>query len=159
MSATHHLRRLRRDDRGTTVVELAFVIPLLLLFFFVLLDFGRLTYTWAMAEKATSMAARMAAVRTPVDCGGKTLPLTNARVTGSAVQFGASCRPQNPSDPSPCVAVAAMVCSGTSANATANRIFTTIQPLLPNGAGAGNLKFTYTNDPSMNFLGGPYVPS
>ena len=51
MRVLQQLRRLRRNEEGTTLVELAFVIPLFLLMFFMLLDFGRLSYNWVMAEK------------------------------------------------------------------------------------------------------------
>lgn len=154
MIAMRHLRRLRRDEKGTTIVELAFVIPLLLLLFFILLDFGRLTHTWVMAEKATQMAARMAAVR-PAICAG--VPQTNEPGAGNTAKFGALCT----SAGAVCAAEVAPViapCSGSIANATASQIFTTISPLLPHSATAANLKFRYSYDANMNFLGGPYVP-
>lgn len=153
MSAMRHLRRLGREERGSTLVEMAFVIPLLLLFFFILLDFGRVMHTWVMAEKATSMAARMAAVL-PAVCTG--VPDTNLPGNGNTAKFGVPCSGAG----AVCQASITVVppCNGSATNATANRIFTSIRPLLPNGATAANLWYRYTYDAGMNFLGGPYVP-
>ena len=148
------LRRLGRDDRGTTLVEFAFVLALFLLMFFALLDFGRLAYNWVMAEKAMQMAARMAAVR-PAVCTG--VPDRNLAATGSTARFGTSCG----SATAICAGeVAAPIppCAGSTTNATANYIFTTVAPLLPANATAANIRYTYSYDPRMNFLGGPYVP-
>lgn len=150
----HLLRRLRRDDRGTTLVEFAFVLALFLLMFFALLDFGRLAYNWVMAEKAMQMAARMAAVR-PAVCTG--VPERNLAAAGSTARFGTSCG----SATAICAGeVAAPIppCAGSTANATANYIFTTVAPLLPANASAANIRYSYSYDPRMNFLGGPYVP-
>lgn len=154
MSAMRQLRRLRREEDGTTLVELAFVIAIFLLLFFAVLDFGRLSYNWAMAEKAVQMAARMAAVR-PAVCAG--LPTTNLAGTGNTARFGTVCS----SATATCAGETAgpgPSCSGSTTNATANQIFTSVQGLLPGNATAENLKFTYTYDPAMNFLGGPFVP-
>lgn len=154
MSLLRQLRRLRRREEGTTLVELAFVIAIFLLLFFAVLDFGRLSYNWVMAEKAVQMAARMAAVRPPV-CSG--LPEKNLAGDGNTARFGSACNGAEAvceaeiDDP-----VAS--CSGSSGNATANQIYTSVAGLLPGNAEADNLKFTYTYDPAMNFLGGPYVP-
>lgn len=152
------LRRLRRDDRGTTLVEFAMVLALFLLMFFALLDFGRLAYNWVMAEKAMQMAARMAAVR-PAVCTG--VPERNLAAAGSTALYGTKCR-----DPLAICAgelvTTAPSCAGSTANATANatanHIFTTVAPLLPANATAANIRYTYSYDRDMNFLGGPYVP-
>ena len=154
MKATRPLRRFRRDEKGSTIVELAIVLPLLLLFFFMLLDFGRLMYTYAMAEKATSMAARMAAVL-PAVCTG--VPAINTPGAGNTAKFGVPCTGTGAICTGEVVAAVAP-CNGSAGNATANRIFTTIQPLLPNGSTAANLRYRYSYDAGMNFLGGPYVP-
>lgn len=162
------LRRLRRDERGTTLVEFAFVLALFLLMFFALLDFGRLAYNWVMAEKSMQMAARMAAVR-PAICTG--VPQRNLAGSGNNALFGTSCDFDRTVNGQRVVAVCAgesmrtYSCSGSTTNATANDIFTTVAPLLSGTdvntgqpASAANLLFTYTYDPAMNFLGGPYVP-
>jgi hypothetical protein len=103
-----------------------------------------------MAEYATQLAVRIAAVRPPV-CPG--VPEFNERVTGSTAPFGTMC-----SAPSaPCAAVATQTCAGAAGNAVVDEIFGTIQPLLQVGATPANLQFQY--DPTgLGFLGGPYVP-
>jgi hypothetical protein len=58
-------------------------------------------------------------------------------------------------------AASTQTCSGSTVNATydtAGEIWTRVSPLMPSGATRANLTYTYTFDPKMNFLGGPYVP-
>ncbi|MGB2893980.1 MAG: TadE/TadG family type IV pilus assembly protein, partial [Albidovulum sp.] len=72
----HILRRFWADESGTTLVELAFVIPLFLLLFFGLIDFGRMGAEFVMADKAMQIASRIAVVR-PAACPG--VPASTAR--------------------------------------------------------------------------------
>lgn len=154
MSMRRSLLRLRRDERGTTIVELAFCVAVFLLLFFAILDFGRMSYNWVMAEKAMQMAARIAAVRPPA-CPG--VPTTNQRgSSGTAFSFGTSCN--SASNICQGESLNPFSCSGTTASATADEIWGRIRPLLPNNATRANLQFTYSYDRDMNFLGGPYVP-
>ena len=146
------LRRFARDESGATLVEFAVVVLFFLLLLFAIIDFGRLAHTWAAAQKATQVAARIAAVRPPV-CAG--VPALNSRgVAGSSISFGTLCR----AGANVCANPGPAVCSGASANATSAEIFAQIRPLLPAGATVGNLRFTYSFDPNLGFLGGPYVP-
>lgn len=152
MRAMRQLWRLRQDEDGATLVELAFVISLFLLLFFMLLDFGRLSYNWVMAEKAVQMAARMAAVR-PAVCAN--LPTTNLPGAGNSARFGLPC-----SGSAICqgeVVPQTIACQG-DASATGGQIFASVAGLLPGNATPANLRFSYTYDAGMNFLGGPYVP-
>ena len=152
------IRRLRDDDRGVTLVELAVSIALFLLLFFALLDFGRLAYNYVTAENALQIAARMAVVRPPI-CNG--VPVTNQRGINTDPRFGAKCN-----DPrgNVCVAVNPAPCTGVDAglgiagNATADEIWARIGALMPNGATEANLHYTYSYDQDLNFLGGPFVP-
>ena len=50
--------RLARDERGTQLVELALVLPLLLVMFGAVAEFGRLFYTYQTLTKATRAGAR-----------------------------------------------------------------------------------------------------
>ena len=50
--------RLRRDERGVTVVEAAFVIPLLFLFIFALIDIGLWVFETSQASSAARDGAR-----------------------------------------------------------------------------------------------------
>jgi TadE-like protein len=52
------LRRFARSERGTQLVELAIVLPLLLVMFGAVAEFGRLFYTYQTLAKATRAGAR-----------------------------------------------------------------------------------------------------
>jgi Flp pilus assembly protein TadG len=63
------LRRLARRERGTQLVELAITLPLLLMMFAAVAEFGRYFYTYATLAKATRAGSRyLSAV--PVKSGG-----------------------------------------------------------------------------------------
>ena len=153
-----HTRLLRRgqkvlqDQGGGVLVEFAIVVSLFLFLFMALLDFGRMSYSVANAQKASQLATRIAIVRPPA-CPG--VPTTHQRGTStSSPRFGTSCSasagvcadPQTPS------------CSGVATNATASEIWTRISPLLPPDATIDNLQFHYDFNPNLGFLGGPYTP-
>lgn len=152
--------RFGKDERGTTLVELAMVLPLFLLLFFALIDFGRLSYHWIGAEKATGIAARIATVRPPA-CAG--VPDTYVRGSNTSARFGTNCN----AGANVCSIPAQVACDGSAGNATANEIWARISPLLPNDAEIEDLRFSYTPDGDMGdgiseqigFLGGPYVPT
>jgi len=153
-------RRFTADERGATLVELAFVLPLFLLLFFAMIDFGRLAFHWGSAEKATSVAARIAAVRNPA-CDG--VPEIYERGPDTSGRFGTNCS----DTPGICTIPAEIVCAGDAANPTAGEIWGRIEPLLPNDAAIANLRFRYSPDADatdgiidqIGFLGGPYVPT
>lgn len=150
--------RFLRDESGATLVEFAIVCSLFLLIFFGLIDFGRLGYSWVMAEKAMQRAARIAAVRPPV-CPG--LAISHERDPEALIiyEFGESCG----TGPNICLAVSAE-CLGTAAvdgsagDTTANEVWASIGGLMPPGTTLANVRFTYASDPSLGFLGGPLVP-
>lgn len=52
------VRRFGREERGTQLVEVAVVLPLLLVLFGTVAEFGRYFYTYATLAKATRSAAR-----------------------------------------------------------------------------------------------------
>lgn len=147
-------RHLRACESGTTLVELALLIPLYLLIFLGIIDFGRMAFHYVSMEKAMQVAARVATVRPPV-CPG--VPTSNARGTSTvtpAPHFGTKCSAGTGicSDPG------VISCSGSMANATANEIWTIVNGTFPNSATAANLLFTYSYNSNLGFLGGPYVP-
>lgn len=146
--------RIWRDEKGAVLVEFAIAIPLFLLLFFAILDFGRMAYRYVAAEKAMQIAARIAAVRPPA-CAG--VPEFNSLGT-TAVQpppaVGTSCT----SGANFCAAPATVSCNGNAANATALEIWNRIQGVLPNNATIANLRFSYEAEPRIGFIGGPYVP-
>jgi Flp pilus assembly protein TadG len=51
-------RRFARDERGTQLVELAIVLPVLLMLFGATAEFGRFFYTYQTLAKSTRSAAR-----------------------------------------------------------------------------------------------------
>ncbi|HEX8558891.1 MAG TPA: TadE/TadG family type IV pilus assembly protein [Pyrinomonadaceae bacterium] len=63
------LRRFARSERGTQLVELAIVMPLLLALFAATAEFGRYFYSYSTLAKATRAGARYLAT-TPVKPGG-----------------------------------------------------------------------------------------
>ena len=154
------LRRFAAEDRGTTLVELAMVLPLFLLLFFALIDFGRLAYQWMGSEKAMGVAARIATVRGPA-CAG--VPESYGRGSDTTVRFGTNCNAVGGA----CSVPADVTCAGDIANPTVAEIWGRIEPLLPPDATAANLRFRYTADAAtadgvtqqIGFLGGPYVPT
>lgn len=54
------------DERGSVIVELALVFPLLVLIILGIVDASMLMYDWGAATKATYRGARVAAVNNPV---------------------------------------------------------------------------------------------
>jgi Flp pilus assembly protein TadG len=61
--ATRRLFRLGRDERGTQLVELAIVMPLLIVMFGAVAEFGRFFYTYTTLAKATRAGARYMVTR------------------------------------------------------------------------------------------------
>lgn len=152
------LRRFWREEDGTTLVELAIVMPLFLLIFFGLIDFGRMGAEYVMADKAMQIASRIAVTRPPA-CPG-VLPPSNLRGTSQAApKFGTLCS----AGAGICANPGPMICTGVAGNPANNptmaEIWSAISPLLPRGATEANLGFRYDFDPSLGFLGGPYVPT
>src|SRR5437773_6489684 len=62
---TAALRRLRREERATQIVEFALLLPILLLFVFGIVDFGRGFFTWMIITNGAREGARAAAVGKP----------------------------------------------------------------------------------------------
>ncbi|MBF9028948.1 pilus assembly protein [Rhodobacterales bacterium HKCCE3408] len=143
-------RTFLRDTRGATLVEMGIVIPLFLLIFFSILDYGRLYWIESMAQKATSIAARTAAVR-PAACPG--VPTVHAPAPLSTAQFGTFCRTGGA-----CRDAGEQTCLLDVSNATAAEIWDRIEPLMPPGSDPANVRLRYTFDGRIGFLGGPYTP-
>lgn len=149
------LARYQREETGATLVELTIVLPLFLLVFFSLLDFGRMGAEYVMADKATQLAARIAVVRPPA-CPG--VPQTNVRgsvpINTAPPRFGTNCTAAS----YVCAAQVPVSCSGNPADPTVAEIWAAIAPIMPRTATPANLWFNYTYDPRLGFLGGPYTP-
>lgn len=142
-----------RDEGGATLVEFAIVISLFLLIFFGLIDFGRLAYHIVTSERAMHAAARISAVRPPA-CPGVPDFLSIATSAPASTDYGTSCT----AGPSICQAPAPVSCLGDISNPTAAEVWAAIGVVLPPGSNVSNLRFSYTYDARLGFLGGPYVP-
>ena len=59
----HWLGRFRRDERGVQLVELAIVIPILLLLFAAVAEFGRYFYEYTTVAKSARLGARYLAAK------------------------------------------------------------------------------------------------
>jgi len=59
----HWLTRFRRDDRGVQLVELAIVLPILLLLFAAVAEFGRYFYEYSTVAKSARLGARYLAAK------------------------------------------------------------------------------------------------
>ncbi|TMM54629.1 TadE/TadG family type IV pilus assembly protein [Sulfitobacter sabulilitoris] len=146
--------RFATDEDGATMVEFAVVLAIFLLLVFGLIDFGRLGFSYVMAEKATERAARIAVVNAPVCTGLADVTTRGVGGMSSLIPNGTSCGAGS----AICSTIATVTCRGTSGNATAARIWSQVQPLLPVNATPENLEFAYSFDPALNRLGAPYAP-
>ncbi len=80
LSAISFPRRLRRDDRGETIIGFAFVLPALVLLSLAIFEFSLVMFDFHRAGEATRRAARLVAISDPVaDISGLS--------AGSAIQF------------------------------------------------------------------------
>ena len=150
-----HHTRFNRDDSGATLVEFAVVLALFLLIFIGLIDFGRLAFNYVAAEKAMQVAARVAAVR-PAACAGVAAVHQRATVPigQTPPKYGTSCNAAS----NICVNPGTVSCAGSAGNATAQEVWTLVSGALPVNATIANLRFSYSYDSNLGFLGGPYVP-
>ncbi len=154
MSLRGWIGRFWRDEDGTTIVEMAIVLPLFLVIFFAIIDFGRLWFHYVNVEKAVQIGARIAAVR-PAACAGVPDFNVRAAVDGAApARTGTECN----AGQNICLAVPRITCNGSAENGTAAEIWDRINPVFPSNTTIGNLNFAYDYDPDLGFLGGPYVP-
>ena len=92
-----HWMRLRRDQRGTAMIEMAFTLPLLLLISIGIIEFGRAFQTWQVVTNAAREGARVAVLP------GYTDAMVTSRVQ-QYIQAGASqdrseLRPSNRDSP------------------------------------------------------------
>jgi len=148
------LLRLAADQSGTTLTELAVVMPLFLLLFMGMIDFGRMAFHYVVAERAMNVASRVAAVRPPACTGVPETHVRPSSVPGTPPEYGTSCRV----GADICADPGTTTCSGTASNATASEIWTLVRGSMLPGADMSNMSFSYSYDSNLGFLGGPYVP-
>lgn len=104
-----------RDDRGAAAVEMALVLPILLLLVFGIIDFGRMLNTQIQLTEAAREGARAAAIQNTTDAA-------EARVT--AVLGATPVDVYVSDDPAPCLAAA----PGSDAIVQVDHTFTFITP-------------------------------
>ena len=92
LSARRLARALARDERGTQLVELAIVIPVLLLLVGAVAEFGRFFHTYSTLAKATRAGARYQIGQPPdspdVTTAKNIVVFGNAAGTGQPVVAG-----------------------------------------------------------------------
>ncbi len=73
------VRAWARDDEGASMVEFAIVAPLLFLFIFAIIDFGRAIFLYNNLQDTARRAARLGAVQFPDPCTSAALIQDSAR--------------------------------------------------------------------------------
>jgi TadE-like protein len=158
-------QRLIRDQAGSSAAEFAFVLPLLLIFLFGIIDTGRWMWTYNEAEKATQMGARFAIVGDPVTTGlntsyigvsgltqGDIIPASAfGKVTCTGSGSGASISASCSCTTSPCPGGI----TTTTAQAFKN-ILARMQRFLPQLA-ASNVTIEYSSS-GLGYAGSPVLP-
>ena len=151
------LAKFRDDQHGGAMIELAMCVSLFLAMVFAIFDFGRMGSDYVMTEKALQTASRIAAVR-PNACNGVVLPEFHDRAvvpTGvTPPRYGTTCR----SDVYACGDPGPRWCVGDVTNPTFAEIWREIGPVMPGYAEPRDIRITYSFDPNLGFLGGPYTP-
>jgi hypothetical protein len=158
MTVPRTISFLRRED-GASLIEYTLVISLFLLIFFALLDFGRLGFNWVMTEKAMQRAVRIAVTRPPV-CPG--VPETHRRGADTTPVHGEMCRDGAgvcaDEGVQQCVLGSGPIDCAAPTGETRQEIWCLLQPVLPSNAQPPNIRLSYSYDPNLGFLGGPYTP-
>lgn len=94
MTVLDRLRRLAKDLAGATLVEMALVLPMLLVLTFGLVEFGVALWQYNSAEKATADAARYVATHGPLVAGlNDCIVATDAAAGTSCSEVGANGAP------------------------------------------------------------------
>jgi Flp pilus assembly pilin Flp len=86
MTMFSFIAQLARDENGGPLVEVAIILPILILFLFGGVDFMNALYQWNAAAKAVQIGARIAAVSDPVASGLSSISddaLSSSLVSGS----------------------------------------------------------------------------
>ena len=153
------LKNFAAADEGATLVELAMVLPVLLLLVLGAAEYGRFGYHQVMAQQATEIAVRTAAVRPPA-CPGVPDKIDAVTGTGASPKFGTLCRAGSvcatPNFPN--ANFDGWSCTLAENNTTADEIWATVSPLLPNYLLRSDVWVYYGHNPDIGFLGGPYTP-
>ena len=132
MGGPASLSRLRRDERGATMVEFGLAGGIVLSVLLAMVDFGLAFWQWNSAAKALQLGVRLAAVSDPVAADLKTM----TGVSGDVV----------PGDPMPYYR---RVCSGASKTCSGGTFDATALNTLVYGRGRTSCPTTTTDYPGM----------
>lgn len=102
-------RQLWTDQHGAAMVEMAIVLPVLLVLVLGYIDFGHAFYQWNAANKAVQVGARLASISSPIPNGLK--------ATVNAIPSGTTNGSGDPAAPGDAVNAGAFnyLCSATNA--------------------------------------------
>lgn len=156
------IRKIIQDRSGSSAVEFAIVLPLLLVFLLGLIDAGRWLWTYNRAEKATQMGARFAVVTDPISPGistsylgvggltqGDIIPASAfGKITCTGSGSGASVTATCTCTTAPCPAL------GTASSTSFNNILQRMQLFLPE-LSASNVAVEYSSS-GLGYAGDPY---
>jgi Flp pilus assembly protein TadG len=122
------VRAVRADERGTQLVELAIVMPILLMLLGATAEFGRFMYTYTTLAKATRAGARYAVSQPPGTRASETKNLVvfgNTAGTGTPVVTGL--------DATKVVITPAVAANGTTTTVTVSIANFNYQPIFDIG--------------------------
>jgi Flp pilus assembly protein TadG len=125
-----------RNEKGTTAVEYALIVPILLTLVLGVMDLGLYLFQWEEATKATQVGARKAVVSDPV--------VASAKTTGNAgFAPGTSCMDTSKSPPVSSACAFTASCSGNCSGAAFDAIFANMQAAFPS-LKKSNVAISYT---------------
>ena len=84
----HWLNRFRRDERGVQLLELALVLPILLVLFGAVAEFGRYFYEYTTVAKAARVGARFLASKSVLSAKNYEADAKNIVVYGNIAGTG-----------------------------------------------------------------------
>ena len=150
------LRKLSLDQSGSSAVEFALVLPLLLLLMFGVIDAGRWIWTYNQAEKATQMGARAAIVTDMISPGISTSYIGVAGLTQGDV-IPASAFGKITCNSTGCTCTTSPCPTLGTANTTAfNAVVTKMKYFLPSVT-AANVTVEYSSS-GLGYAGSPVLP-
>lgn len=143
-------RRLRRDDRGATMVEFALIAPLFFVLTFGICEFALAYFQGKSAEKAIQLGARLAVVSNRLPG----VPATNTKADPS-VTFGTPCGGigNGTCTEFATISCTSATCGGPDFDYIVARMREVFPPLLPAEV---TIQYQYTG---LGFVGGPTVPA
>ena len=143
---------IARAQKGSSSVEFAMVLPLLILFILGIIDAGRLMWSYNRAEKAAQMAARYAAV---TDMVPATLATTDFTLQANGAVPGGQAVPASAFSSTTCTSGSCSGSWGYSAAAFTN-VLNRVRFFIPEVA-AANVQIRYDNV-GLGYAGDPNGP-